>query len=513
MKNVPVVLTLLLLSTPALAADTQCKGAEGDHATAPGSKGGVPLPAKRSCINPDIARLVGGKAMDMPAGMVVDSKGNAYVAGETKSFNDTFYGDIFVAKIKPDGALGWFVTYGGKEDDGIHQHDENTEGDGPEAMIDIDEKDNVYVVGRGKSVDKIYAGIALKLSPEGKLLWSRFYRPQWQNRAITAAEFHAVDVHKGVVHIVGVTSGESQVLAYALDANTGNTLARLALDPSPGSNDRFYSVVADPSGGAIYAAGWSGSGPQGLIARLDFNGKAYSLGWMRKVPLPRGSNFPSLAVDPAGGLYAVADIHGASTWSELHKYDASTGKMTWARRYNSGVSNDKTQTHVVKVQGPHILLAGKVGFTGTATHVDSMGDGFVLQLDADGNLKREYFFFTGTNPKSFDAVKDVELHGKDLHVVGWHFGPATIGEWRVPADYDEIKHAWTEADRRDYRSEKVEPAVDVLAKSDVKDGTTLKAYRFDDEVGDSVYVEAPKKGLARPASTSMYYFVFRNFLP
>lgn len=507
------VLFLVAFTAGPAAADTECHGAEGDRATPAGSNIGVPRPAKRSCLNPALARIIGGKAMDMVAGMVVDSKGNAYFSGESKSFGDSFYGDIFVAKLTPQGKLAWLINYGGKEDDGIHAPDENIEGNGPASMIAIDDKDNVYVVGRGKSHGKIYAGIALKLSPAGKLLWSRFYRPKWDNRSSSAAEFHAVAVHDNVVHIVGVTSGETQSLVMALDATSGNLLARMAMDPSPGSNDRLYSLAVEKSGKAVYVGGWAGTGPQGMLMKLDFSGKAYSMAWARKVPLPRGSNFPSLALDGAGGLYAVADIHGAKTHSELHKYGTEKGKLQWVRRYNAGTANGRTQTHVVKVFGEHLFLAGKIGLTGTHTHADSFGDGFFVLLDRDGKLKREHYFFTGTNPKSFDAVKDVELHGKDLYVVGWHHGAASVGEWRDANDYKTIKHGWTEVDRREYRAPNVEVKTDSLASADpLRDGKTIKEYTFDDEAGDSAYVEAPKKGLKKPASNSVYFFLFKNYL-
>ncbi|MBT5230195.1 MAG: hypothetical protein HOM11_07945 [Methylococcales bacterium] len=502
---------LALASLNVFASDTECHGADGDRATPAGSNGGVPLPEKRSCLNPTTARLIGSKKMDMPAGMVVDKAGNAYIAGETKGYHDTFYGDIFLSKMKPDGNMEWMITYGGKQDDGIHAHDENTEGDGQPAMVAMDEEGNIYVVGRGKSHQKLYAGIALKFNPKGELLWNKHYRPNWKNRGSSAAEFHAVKVQNGVVHIVGVTSGESQTLVIALDAKTGETKARVALDPSRGYNDRLYSLAIDPTGNALYVGGWVGNGGPGLLMKLDFDGQSYAVNWAKTIPLPRGSNFPSMAIK-GEDLYVVADIHGGSTYSELHKYNTQKGKMEWVRRYNAGVSNDRTQTHVVKFVGDDLMLAGKVGFSGTHTHVDSFGDGFMLLLDKEGSLKREHFFFTGTNPKSFDAVKDVERHGNDLYVVGWHFGPAVVGEWRNPADYDEIKHSWTEGDRRDYMAKNANITVDDLKKAaKVKDGKQFKEYSFANNIAEYTYFEKPQRGLLTPGSNSVYFFIFKDY--
>ncbi|MFK5894347.1 MAG: hypothetical protein QM504_14085 [Pseudomonadota bacterium] len=512
MKFSTLILTLgLILGCVTVQADTVCKGADGDRATPAGSTGGVPLPEKRTCLNPDVVKIIGSKKMDMPAGMVVDKHGNAYIAGETKGYHDTFYGDLFLSKMKPDGTMEWMVTYGGKQDDGIHAHDENTEGDGPSAMIDIDEAGNIYVVGRGKSHQKLYAGIALKFNPKGEMLWNKHYRPSWKNRASSAAEFHSVKVHKGIVHIVGVTSGESQTLVIALDAKTGATKARIAMDPSPKYNDRLYSLAVDPSGNALYVGGWSGNGGPGLLMKLNFDQKNYTVNWAKKIPLPRGSNFPSMAIN-GEELYVVADIHGASTYSELHKYNTQKGQLKWVRRYNTGVSNDRTQTHVIKFVGEDLILAGKVGFSGTHTHVDSFGDGFFVVLDKEGNLKKEHYFFTGTNPKSFDAVKDVERHGNDLYVVGWHFGPAVVGEWRTPSDYDEIKHAWTEGDRRDYMAMDVQIKTNDLSKADkIKDGSQYKEYHFANNIAEYTYTENPQKGLRTPTSNSVYFFIFKNY--
>jgi hypothetical protein len=447
----------------------------------------------------------------MVAGMVVDAKGNTYVTGETKSFKDTTYGDIFVAKITPSGDIGWLVTYGGKGDDGIHPHDENTEGDGQSSMIDSDEAGNLYVVGRTQGADKIYAGVALKLSPDGKLLWSKQYRPEWANRANTSAEFNAVKVKQGVLHIVGVTNGESQALLYAMDAATGATVAKLAFDPSPTYNDRLYGVATSPSGDAVYVGGWAGSGGPGLLMKVGFKDKAYSLAWANKVPLPRGSNFPSMDVDDANGLYVVADIHGAMTHSELHKYNGDKGSLEWVRRYNAGTSNDKTATHVVKVAGPNLLLAGKIGLTGTQTHADSFGDAFFVKLDRAGNLKSEHYYFTGTNPKSFDTVKDVEVVGDDLYVLSSHWGDAMVGEWRVPADYKDIKHAWTEGDKKDYVLEPLTLKPDTLDKAaPLKDGSTQTAQTFVADLAQYAVSETPSK--AKPKSTDFYLFTFKGFM-
>ena len=511
LRNLLIVIGFGLASMSAQSADLTCRGADGDKATPAGSKIGVPLPDKRTCLNPSAVKLFGSKSMDMPAGMVVDKDGNAYIAGETKGYYDKYYGDIFLSKMKPDGSMEWMVTYGGKQDDGIHPHDENTEGDGQAAMVAMDEAGDIYVVGRGSSHQKIYAGIALKFNSKGEMLWNKHYRPSWKNRASSEAQFHAVKVKNGTVHIVGVTSGESQTLVVALDAKTGATKARIAMDPTPKYNDRLYSLAIDPSGNALYVGGWTGQGGPGLLMKLDFDGKSYAVNWAKKIPLPRGSNFPSMAIK-GEDLYVVADIHGASTYSELHKYNTKKGKMQWVRRYNAGVTNDKTQTHVIKFVGDDLMLAGKIGLTGSHTHVDVFGDGFMVLLDKDGNLKREHFFFTGTNPKSFDAVKDIERHGNDLYVVGWHFGPAVVGEWRNPSDYDEIKHSWTEADRMEYMAVDVQFKTDALKKAaKIKDGKQFKEYHFANNIAEYTYVAKPQRGLRTPWDNSVYFFIFKDY--
>jgi len=494
------------------AADTVCHGAEGDRASPAGVRSGASLPAKRSCLNPDVARLIGTKRMDIPSGMVVDKNGNAYISGETKGFDDTSAGDLFLLKLSPSGETEWMVTYGGKKDEGIRAHDANTEGDGQSSMIDIDDQGNIYVIGRGKSYQGTYAGIALKFNAEGKLLWDKHYRPFWKGTANSEVEFNAVAVHNGIVHIVGIYAG-AQALIYALDAKTGGTVARLAMDPSPKFRDILYSLVVDPSGKSVYVGGWSGSGPRGLLMKIDFTGTAYKVNWARKIPLPWGSNFPAMVVDNASGLYVVADIHGASTYSELHKYDTHKGKLKWVRHYNKGVNNGKTQTHVIKLLGDKLIVGGKIGFTGTYTYAHNKGDAFFIILDRKGNLEKEYYFFTGTRPFSLDAIKDIEVHGNDLYIMGWHWGEASIGEWRIPADYKAIKHPWTKGDRRDYRAKKIKViSNDLSTTSKIKDGSSLKEYTFDDEAGDYIYNEIPKKGLKRPSSTSVYFFIFKQYM-
>ena len=504
-------LICLLAAAGAGAADTACRGAQGDRATPAGSKIGVPLPDPRSCLNPDVLKVLDGNSEDWASGLAVDGSGNAVIAGETKSFKDKTYGDIFVAKLDPQGGLLWMATYGGPQDDGIHPHDENSEGEGQDAMVDVDESGAVYVVGRSKSAEQaVYAGVAMKLNPDGSLAWSKLFRPQWDNRAGMSAEFHAARVRKGVLHIVGVVEGETKALLLALKADTGAVLAKAFVDPTPGSNDRFYSLAVPPQGDAVYVGGWAGAGGPGLLMKFDFVGGSYKPAWGQLVEIGRGSNFPSLDVDDAGGLYAVADIHGAKTHAELHRYDAATGKLTWARRYNAGAANDKTQTSAVKVAGGSVFLAGKIGLTGTYTHADSFGDGYILRLDPAGKLQEELFFFTGTNPKSFDIVKDVAVVGQDLYWVANHFGPAMVGEWRRPADYDEIKHPWTEVDRREVAVAAIKPAVETGSPLEAKDGEGLKGLAFN-TVTEDAYCDPVAKD-TKPRSAQVYFGVFKDFL-
>jgi hypothetical protein len=197
----------------------------------------------------------------------------------------------------------------------------------------------------------------------------------------------------------GASSGGEGTAA----STTGTRWARTVVSaPTP---SEFSSVAADRSGN-VYAAGdFSGPGTldfgdgvtitgayasnNALLVKYDPLGTAQ---WAHTdAALSVGSQFPSVATDSSGNVYAVGYLYPASgevdfgngvtfTKSDtflnavLVKYDSS-GAAQWARAITAGPSDSKFNAVTLDASG-NVYVAGAIQGTGTydfGDHVTAMG--------------------------------------------------------------------------------------------------------------------------------------------
>jgi hypothetical protein len=439
------------------ASALHCTGAEGDKAVAYDNSVGISLPAQRTCLNVTLSSMLQGTKGDtQPAAMAKDASGNFYVAGMTKGFLDTTYGDVFVAKFTPAGELTWFKTYGTNQKDAFPLTGVHDPSSGSEGMLTVDKDGGLYVIGNYMANH----GVVIKLDGDGKALWTK---------GVAKQAFQAVSVAKGVVHIAG------DLGIYALDAATGDNRGQFGFKLKDGAASRMFSIHATESG-PIYLGGWAGfSGDDdAVLIKLKHDGTAYVVEWDQRVPSPKGAKVSSIDVAADGAIYVGLNITGAADVRvEVLKFD-DTGKMTWARRYGNSLQSD---TNLVKVVGNQLIVAGNTLATGTATFSDGKnGDGMLLLVNADGTLAKEHYFFTGTNPASYDAVRDVEVIDGKLIVITDHYGSANFGEWRDPNEYGDgkLEHEW----------KTVAPAEYLLQDTGLEQQTGLEDLKNLDEVSE-----------------------------
>jgi len=268
---------------------------------------------------------------------------------------------------------------------------------------------------------------------------------------------------------------------------------------------RMFAVKATAAG-PIYLGGWAGfSGDDdAVLLKLKHNGAGYDVDWDKRIPAPKGAKIGSLDVASDGSLYVGLNITGAADVRiEILKFGAD-GKLTWARRYGDSIQSD---TNVVKVVGNQVVVAGNTLATGTATFSDAkFGDGALLLVNADGTLAKEHYFFTGTNPASYDAVRDVAVHGGKLYLVVDHHGPANFGEWRDPAEYGDgkLKHEWKTVAPSEYLLQATDldkPALDAPTK--LADTKVIPAGKWND-VTANAQVKAAAAGVGNGHSATVF---------
>src|SRR5512139_2942539 len=164
------MLVLSLLIVPAEAA----QAGRGEAARGNASSSADPLTNNGSLY---WNTFLGGSDVDSANGIVLDGSGNLYVTGGSWAGWGTpidphsgGWGDAFVAKLSPDGALLWHTLLGGDNlDSGM--------------AISLDGAGNIFVAGGsfaswGTPVSPFMGGVSdafvARLDSNGSLIWNTF---------------------------------------------------------------------------------------------------------------------------------------------------------------------------------------------------------------------------------------------------------------------------------------------------------------------------------------------------
>lgn len=236
---------------------------------------------------------LGGIEGDTPAGIDVDTSGNAYITGDTQSpnfpttpgaynttgsFSTTVHRDSFVTKINDTGSSLIYSTFLGRNAEGA-QH-----------RIAIDSNGSAYVTTNG------FTG---KLSPNGNSLV--------YSTGLGGRDIDVDDIGNAYV------TGDSGNAAFAAKLNTvGNTVYLTTLNG--GGNDQGWGIVADNSGNS-YVTGYTtssdfpttngafattlpiGIGSDGFLAKIGGSGTIIYSTYLG------GGQGRDIAIDQAGLVY------------------------------------------------------------------------------------------------------------------------------------------------------------------------------------------------------------------
>ncbi len=365
----------------------------------------------------DREKVFGAPGADELLGALTgDSAGNVYFSANASQLVDGTNDDLLVGRLNADGTLAWARVWNGPNRERANDSGQNAETGGTARSLTLGSDGALYALASAAttSTNNTFAVLVLKIDAStGNILWSRAWAPTMTVRtASDSAEGYALDASGESVLVAGTTNGNAQALFFSLNKSTGAVIAQRSIEIAATVNDRAYTVRADARGGA-YLAGLTGNA--GYLMHLNGAHTASpTVDWVRAVPISQGSGINDLDVDAAGNVYASLDVRGAQTAVAVASFDM-TGARRWAKSFRTD-SNDRFNTHVVRVNGGSVFVGGRMG----DPNLDrTQGDGVILSLaTADGAYQWGNLHFSGTNQDSLceHRVKGVVFAGSRLVV-------------------------------------------------------------------------------------------------
>jgi uncharacterized delta-60 repeat protein len=248
-------------------------------------------------------RTWGGSNQDETHTVAVDTSGNVYVAGGTKSFTAGWY-DAHILKFDSSGTLIWNRTWGGGSYDYAHD-------------IAFDNSGNIYVAAEAYSYGSACAATVLKFNSNGEFLWSRTWDGYDPGTVYDVAYSIEVD-NNGNIYLAGTSwfypEDARKILLLKFDSY-GNLLWTRRWSVSYRDEGTSRSLRVD-SNGNIYLGGASlfGAGDyDALVLKFDNNGNLiWSKAWGGSGPeVPWGHTLGS-----DGNIY-VAGQTGVSAQTRM----------------------------------------------------------------------------------------------------------------------------------------------------------------------------------------------------
>jgi hypothetical protein len=366
----------------------------------------APVARAQTSAGVDVAfsTYLGGNGGEVAAGVALDSAGNIYVAGRTRSTNfplaDPYQAtptrggsdtnDIFVTKFSPDGRTLIHSTYiGGKELDRAN-------------AIAVDSQGQAVITGFTTSSDFPTANarfptytnqgdaFVLKLSADGKrLIYSTFLG----GNGLDEGYGIAVDGTDNA-YVTGQTQSASFPTANARDATGSNGTDAFVTKLSADGQTLVYSTY-------LGGPGASGFDPdtQGQSIALDATGSAYVLGWTAS------PSFPTTSGAFQRVLSGTRDVFVSKFSPDGMSLIYSTYYGGDGNEYGYGIAVDSSGaayiTGSTEASNSFPLVAPL-----QPTYGGGNGDAFVAKLKADGTslLFSSFFGGGGTDRGSGIAV-------------------------------------------------------------------------------------------------------------
>jgi photosystem II stability/assembly factor-like uncharacterized protein len=185
-------------------------------------------------LNPSGSKLIyytylGGTSEDRGNGIAVDSTGNAFITGETRSFNFPikngfqpslntldFVSDAFLTKLDANGAMFFSTYYGGSSSTAFSYGQIESA-----RAVALDKFNNAYIAGGTTSTDLPLSNSLQQYAGEGDAFFARI---------IETVPFHPAPIVSSITPSAGSAAGNTTITIHGANFREG---ARISIGGSP----------------------------------------------------------------------------------------------------------------------------------------------------------------------------------------------------------------------------------------------------------------------------------------
>lgn len=354
-----------------------------------------------------VARYNGPLSLnDSPADMALGRDGlTVFVTGASG------FDAVTIAYDATSGAVLWQATY-----DGVGWEAGKALAVSPDGSM-------VFVTGQVNGPGNDDMGTIAYDAQTGDQLWLSVYNGTGDGddigRAITASPDGSMVFVTGESQGTNPNGQDFLTIGYAADDGS----MRWVRDYDGGANDQPLSIAVAPDGQAVYVSGWV-SGPQSHFeaATVSYDADTGAPRWLQRLSGPHAQSLlvDSVVVSPDGSQVMVAgEIQSSPTQEDFYAsaYDALTGTVLWAARYDGSGGLDIAQQVVVSPDG------SRVAVTGVSEGTTSLWDYVTLVYDASTGSPIWLRRFDG--PSHGDDLAEALAFtpdGSAVIVTGWRTG-------------------------------------------------------------------------------------------
>ncbi|MEO0232624.1 MAG: SBBP repeat-containing protein, partial [candidate division WOR-3 bacterium] len=309
------------------------------------------------------------KSVDEAYAIGVDSDGNVYVTGKTRSSGLDY--DYVTIKYNVNGNEVW-----------LRRYNETENGDDQACAIAVDGNSNVYITGKSKGLGTNYDYLTIKYDVYGNEIWVRRYNGS--GNSIDEARAIAID-DNGNVYVTGESWGLGTGSDYATvkyDVNGNEVWVRRYDNGNKRNNDDAACAIAVDPNGNIYVTGKSessGIGYDYLTIKYDKEGNQI---WVKRYNgTGNGDDTASaITVDAKGNVYVTGKSWGLTGGNDYLTIKYNTyGNEIWVKRYDGTGYDDMAFAIAVDING-NVYVTGKSKGSGTCS------DYVTIKYDANGNV-------------------------------------------------------------------------------------------------------------------------------